>query len=189
MEAMIRKLFLGVWVVAWTLTGYGALASEGQPPLEGWFSDGINLEQQAAPDASFTAIIDGQEQEVALADYAGQVLLVNFWATWCAPCVEEMPALDALEAELGGEDFQVLVVSNDRKGLEMVEPFYQEQGLDNLGIWLDPRGHLMRAFETRGLPTTFVIDREGQVVARAEGAAPWDSKEAIALLRWYMENP
>ena len=134
-----------------------------------------------------TAVLDGEQQEVTLADYEGQVLLVNFWATWCAPCVEEMPALDALQAELGGEDFQVLVVSNDRNGLEMVEPFYEEQGLENLGIWLDPRGHLMRAFETRGLPTSFVIDRDGQVVARAEGAAPWDSEEAVTLLRWYLE--
>ena len=183
---MIRKLFLGVLTVA--LTGYGALASEGEPPREGWFAEGITLAEQAAPDTSFTAVIDGQEQEVTLTDYEGQVLLLNFWATWCAPCVEEMPALDALQAELGGEDFQVLVVSNDRKGLEMVEPFYQEQGLDNLGIWLDPRGHLMRAFETRGLPTSFVIDREGNVVARAEGAAPWDGEEAIALLRWYLER-
>lgn len=185
MEAMIRKLFLGV--LALTVIGYGALASAEEPPREGWFTDGLTLEEQATPDTGFTAVIDGQEQEVTLADYEGQVLLVNFWATWCAPCVEEMPALDALQAELGGEDFQVLVISNDRNGLEMVEPFYREHGLDSLGIWLDPRGHLMRALETRGLPTSFVIDREGQVVARAEGAAPWDSNEALALLRWYMD--
>lgn len=185
METMIRKLFLGI--LAWCVTLAAAAGAAEGPPLAGWFVEGISLEERAAPDAPFIAIIDGQEREVSLADYKGQVLLLNLWATWCAPCVEEMPSLDRLEAKLGGEDFQVMAISTDRAGLDIVGPFYAEHGLEHLGVWLDPRGQIMHALKARGLPTSFLIDRNGKVVARAEGAAPWDSAEAIALIRWYLQ--
>ncbi|MDF2095603.1 TlpA disulfide reductase family protein [Aquibaculum arenosum] len=182
---MKKKLFLAALLLP--LTAAASALSASEPPLDGWFAEGYQTVETSAPDIPFTRLNDGEEQPVTLADYEGEVLLLNFWATWCAPCVEEMPALDALEAELGDEDFRVLVVSNDRRGAEQVLPFYEEHGLENLGVWLDPRGELMRAMETRGLPTSFVIDRDGRIVGRVEGAAPWDSAEAIELLRWYME--
>lgn len=182
---MKKKLFLAALLLP--LTAAASALSASEPPLKGWFAEGYQTREASPPDTPFTHLREGEEQAVTLADYKGDVLLVNFWATWCAPCVEEMPALDALEAELAGEDFSVLVVSNDRRGAEQVLPFYEEHGLEHLGIWLDPRGEFMRAMESRGLPTSFVIDREGQVVGLVEGAAPWDSAEAIELLRWYLE--
>ncbi|WP_366554697.1 TlpA disulfide reductase family protein [Aquibaculum sediminis] len=182
---MKKKLFLAALLLP--LTAAASALSASEPPLNGWFAEGYQTMEASAPDIPITRLNDGEEEQVTLADYTGEVLLLNFWATWCAPCVEEMPALDALDAELSNEDFRVLVVSNDRRGAEQVLPFYEEHGLEHLGIWLDPRGDLMRAMETRGLPTSFVIDREGQVVGRVEGAAPWDGAEAIELLRWYLE--
>lgn len=184
---MKKKLFLAV-VAPLAALFWSGPAAAGEPPLAGWFAEGFVAEERSLPDTPFTLVEEGVEREVRLSDYAGRVLVVNFWATWCAPCVREMPELDNLQAELGGADFEVLVVSNDRGGLRQVEPFYAEHGLERLGIWLDPRSELARALELRGLPTTFVIDRSGTIRGRAEGAAPWDGPEALALLRWYLEE-
>jgi thiol-disulfide isomerase/thioredoxin len=116
------------------------------------------------------------------------VVLLNFWATWCAPCILELPTLDRLQAELGGDRFEVVAVSVDLRGIEKVGPFWQERGYKNLAIRLDQRGTLMRAFGTRGLPTTFLIDHAGNVVGYLEGHADWASPEAKALVRYYTER-
>ena len=107
---------------------------------------------------------DGDGKPVTLQDFAGQVVLLNFWATWCAPCVREMPSLDRLQAKLGGEGLAVVTVSRDRGGANVVMPFYERLELTNLGVYLDPKGAFSRAFKVRGLPTTILIDREGRVV-------------------------
>jgi thiol-disulfide isomerase/thioredoxin len=118
-----------------------------------------------------------------LADFAGRPLLVNFWATWCLPCVVEMPALVRTQAALAAEGLVVLALSSDRGGRAVVETFYAEKGIKGLGVWLDPRGAAGRAAGVRGLPTTLVINRQGQEVARLEGAAEWDSAAMLARLR------
>jgi thiol-disulfide isomerase/thioredoxin len=119
----------------------------------------------------------------------GKVVLLNFWATWCAPCIEELPTLDKLEGEMGGDRFQVVAVSVDVRGMEKVGPFWKEKGLTHLAIRLDQRGAMMRAFKTRGLPTTFLIDASGQVRGYLEGGADWSSPEAKALIRYYIDHP
>ncbi|MBU2089101.1 MAG: TlpA family protein disulfide reductase [Alphaproteobacteria bacterium] len=126
---------------------------------------------------------------LTLGNFKGKVLLVNLWATWCAPCVEEMPDLDRLQATLGGADFQVLAVSSDRGGAKQVQPFYDRLGLKNLPVYLDPKTELTRALGTRGLPTSILIDREGRMVGQLVGAAKWDSTDALALIRHYIGQP
>jgi len=123
----------------------------------------------------------------SLADFAGRVVLVNLWATWCAPCVKEMPSLARLQAKLG--DLAVLAVSEDRRGAELVEPFAAKLGLDGLAIYLDPKNNLSHAFAVEGLPTSFLIDRTGRVVASLVGAAEWDSPAMVGLLRTYLAAP
>jgi thiol-disulfide isomerase/thioredoxin len=118
----------------------------------------------------------------------GKVALVNFWATWCAPCVVELPTLDKLQAAMGGDRFEVLAVSVDLRGMEKVGPFWKEKGYRHLEILLDPRGRLMRDFGSRGLPTTFLIDHDGNLVGYLEGHAHWASPEAKALVRHYLER-
>ena len=124
---------------------------------------------------------DGAPQ--TLARFAGQGLLLNFWATWCAPCVAGMPALDRLAEALAGERFAVLALSSDRGGKAQVESFYRRVGVRRLGIWLDPRSTAGRLVGVRGLPTSILVDREGRERARLEGAAAWDSPEFVALVR------
>lgn len=115
----------------------------------------------------------------------GKVVLLNFWATWCAPCIHELPTLDKLQSELGSDKFEVVAVSIDLRGMEKVGPFWREKGFKHLAIRLDQRGTMMRAFGTRGLPTTFLVDHEGNVVGYLEGHADWASAEAKALMRHY----
>jgi len=136
-----------------------------------------------APDAAFE---DGDGRRLTLADFRGRVLLLNFWATWCGPCVVEMPSLDRLQARLGGADFTVVALSQDRGGAEVVGPFYRRLGLASLGVYLDPSNRVARALGVDGLPTTFVLDRQGRTVGTLEGPAEWDSPEAVALIERIM---
>ena len=132
------------------------------------------------PDLAFT---DAEGKPHGLADFAGRGLVINLWATWCPPCVAEMPALDRAQAALAAEGVVVLALSSDRGGKAQVEPFYREQGIRHLGLWLDPRGAAQRALGVRGLPTSLILDREGRERARLEGAAEWDKPEMLANIR------
>jgi len=130
---------------------------------------------------------DADKGELTLADFRGKVVLLNIWATWCVPCRKEMPALDRLQGLLGGDDFVVVPLSIDRKGVEAVKPFYEELGLQKLGIYVDASGAASRALAAPGVPTTLLINREGREVARKMGAAEWDGPDMVALIRRQIE--
>jgi thiol-disulfide isomerase/thioredoxin len=135
------------------------------------------------------AFVDGEGAPKALADFKGRVVLLNIWATWCVPCRAEMSALDRLQAKLGGPDFQFVALSIDRKGLDVVKPFYAELGLGSLGIYLDRSASAAHALDTVGVPTTLLIDRDGRELGRKLGPAPWDEPDAVALIRRAIEGP
>ncbi|MBV8534694.1 MAG: TlpA family protein disulfide reductase [Alphaproteobacteria bacterium] len=162
----------------------GAL-SGGQPPA---FRGGLDVfkpqaQARAAPEIAFT---DAAGHSLSLADFRGKTVLLNFWATWCAPCVKEMPSLDRLQQRLGGDRFAVVAISVDREGLSVVRPFLAQTQIQGLATYVDPKGASMRAFGVRGLPTTFVIDRSGKEAGHIEGQAAWDTPEAEALIRYYL---
>lgn len=163
-----------------------ALASAGTsgPPLAGQMRKfTVHPTPRPAPGLPFK---DRDGEPIKLADFKGRVLLVNYWATWCTPCVAEMPSLDRLAASLGGDDFAVIPVSSDRGGLKVVETFYAKIGLNTLPIYLDQDMKFTRGSGVRGLPTSIVIDRSGKEAARLEGEASWDSPDAEALLRHFI---
>lgn len=137
-----------------------------------------------APELSFAAR-DGSPAQ--LADFHGHWLLVNLWATWCAPCVREMPSLDRLQAKLG-DRLTVLAVSQDRGGAQVVDPFLAKLSLVSLHIYLDPKAVLGKGLGARGLPTTFLVDGEGRVRAQLEGAAEWDSPDMLTALERYFRD-
>lgn len=122
---------------------------------------------------------DGVEK--TLAAYAGTGLVVNFWATWCPPCITEMPSLAALK-RTRPKSVDVIAISEDREGAAVAGPFLKSNGWAGLGIAVDRKGALMRAFGVPGLPTTVLIRPDGTEAARLTGAAHWDSPEMAKVL-------
>ena len=125
---------------------------------------------------------DAAGKALTLADFKGKVVLLNLWATWCAPCREEMPALDRLQKALGGDNFEVVALSLDRKGAEASQKFLTETKADNLKLYIDASAKQGTALKIVGMPTTILIDKEGREVGRLAGPAEWDSEEAKALI-------
>ena len=134
----------------------------------------------AVPELSFT---DGEGKPQSLADFRGKIVLLNIWATWCLPCRKELPTLDRLQASLGGADFEVVMLSVDRRGLEVVKKFYAEIGIQHLAIHIDTSSRAGFALATEGLPTTLLIDRQGQEIGRLIGPAEWDAPDMVDFLK------
>jgi thiol-disulfide isomerase/thioredoxin len=133
--------------------------------------------------------VDGEGQVRSLANFSGKVVVLNLWATWCVPCRKEMPALDRLEASLGGPDFEVVPISIDRGGREIVAAFYAQKGIRELPIYNDTSGEALHALGAIGLPTTLVLDRAGEEIARIVGPAEWDAPEVAELLKKMIVKP
>jgi len=126
---------------------------------------------------------DGAGARRKLSDFRGKFVLLNIWATWCIPCRKEMPTLDRLQGRLGGPDFEVVVLSIDRKGPDVVRKFYADVGIRNLAVNIDAKAEATSALATVGVPTTLLIDRQGQEIGRLIGPAVWDSPEMIDFLK------
>ena len=125
-------------------------------------------------------------QQKTLDGFKGRVVLLNLWATWCVPCRQEMPALDRLEAKLGGPDFQVVAVNIDTTRLDKPKAFLNEVGVKALPFYSDPKAdvfyRLKQAGKVVGLPTTILIDRNGCEIGTLAGPALWDSPDGIGLV-------
>lgn len=123
---------------------------------------------------------------MTLADRAGRVLLVNLWATWCYPCREEMPSLDSLQEEMGGEDFEVVAINVDTGDDSKPRKFLSETGIETLGYYRDNTLGLFNELKTRGLalglPVTLLVDRDGCLLAHMNGPADWASSDAKSLV-------
>lgn len=124
--------------------------------------------------------IDGAA--MTLADYEGKHVVLNFWATWCAPCRKEMPTLAALQAAMGGEDFEVVTIATGRNDPVGMQQFFDEIGVDNLPLHRDPQQRLAREMGVLGLPITVILDPEGMEIARLQGDADWSSESAMAIV-------
>ena len=120
---------------------------------------------------------------INLSDFLGKVVVLNFWATWCRPCVAEMPVLDELSHKLEGRNLIVVPLSIDYKGVEVVEDFYAQHNIKYLPAYNDARGKSFKAFKLRALPTTIIINKSGKEVARVVGEIDWSTPEVIDYLR------
>ena len=140
-----------------------------------------------APKTTIDIVFEGPDgQKKRLSDFRGRAVLLNLWATWCVPCREEMPALDRLQAQIGGPDFEVVAVNIDTARLERRQQFLTEIGATSLRFYADPTADvfqvLKRAGKVVGLPTTILIDSKGCELGQLAGAAAWDSPDALRLL-------
>jgi thiol-disulfide isomerase/thioredoxin len=181
----LRKLLLILGVVA---VGIGAAVVlwprpfrpvASSPGAGGDLGRFVSAAPQPVPDL---ALVDADGAAVSLRAFRGRVVLLNLWATWCAPCVKEMPALEHVQTALGGKDFAVVTVSEDRGGREVVAPFFRDHGLSALPMILDPGNQAMAALHLRGLPTSILIDRSGNEIGRLEGGSDWTDSAIRRLI-------
>jgi thiol-disulfide isomerase/thioredoxin len=140
----------------------------------------FHSEMKKAPEVAFTRA-DGSEG--LLSDYSGKVIVLNFWATWCAPCRKEMPELSALQSTMGGDDFAVVTIATGPNPPAKIAAFFGGIQIDNLPGHRDPRQALAREMGVLGLPATVVLGRDGQEIARLLGDANWHSDSALAILQ------
>ena len=148
-------------------------------------NEGLTLwrEPRRLPDIDFT---DGDARPIRLSSFHGKVVLLNVWATWCAPCRKEMPALDRLQASIGGAEFEVVTLSVDHDGLPAVNAFYRQTGIAQLRIYIDQSGKAMTDLGVAAIPTTLLIDRHGNEIGRTIGPAAWDSPALVKAITLIM---
>jgi thiol-disulfide isomerase/thioredoxin len=132
--------------------------------------------------------IDADGAEHTIASFLGHGMVINFWATWCQPCIAEIPSLAVLERALAPHDIAVLPLSSDRGGASVVAAWFKQHDVSGLPVLLDPRGALSGAWGGKGIPTTHIIARDGKERARLEGAADWSSAATIALIQKLVES-
>ena len=180
----MKKLLLALVYTALTLLANTATAdmSEIEALREG---DMKKLVFHSAPQPVTDAAFDLEDGggTGTLADYRGKYVLLNFWATWCAPCRKEMPMLSALQSELGGETFEVLTLATGRNSPTGIQKFFDEMQITNLSRHQDPKQAVARDMAVLGLPITVLIDPEGREIARLRGDADWGSVNALTILR------
>ncbi len=179
----MKRLVLGLMYTALMAGANAAFA--GDPDISSLRQgDMKKLIVHEAPQSVSNAAFDLADNEgtATLADYQGKFVLVNFWATWCAPCRKEMPELNALQKELGGDDFEVVTIATGRNSPQGIKKFFSENGIDSLPRHQDPRQALAGQMGVFGLPITVLIDPEGREIARLRGDAKWDSDSALAII-------
>jgi thiol-disulfide isomerase/thioredoxin len=177
---MIRALRSAVLYIAAALGANAAVAEDLSAYQTGEMRGLVIHEEPVA--ASSLPFLMADETEGALADYAGQYVVLNFWATWCAPCREEMPSLENLQTQLGGEDFSVVTLATGRNPPQAIRRFFEEIGVESLPQYRDINQQIAREMGVFGLPITVILNPEGQEIARLRGDAHWDSPEAVALI-------
>ena len=135
-----------------------------------------------------TPFMDPSGKEVTLHEFKKSWTLINFWATWCAPCINELPSLAKLESKINNPKFKLLLISIDRSGPRVFQPFLKKLGLTSLKSGSDPKASLMRKLGLTGIPTTLLISPTGRIVGKLEGAAKWDAPSAVELVNFYLRN-
>ena len=175
-------VLIGAILAAGTFAVYMllGLAEEEAPSKLGGIDNFIPArEVKIAPPVPF---LNEKGERLTLEKFRGHVVVLNLWATWCAPCVEEMPTLDQLQQQLADVDVVVVALSLDRGGPQAVRAFFEEHEIEHLEVYVDPTMQAQGGFSVIGLPTTIIIDKEGRERGRIVGPAEWDEARAADLV-------
>lgn len=131
---------------------------------------------------------DSQGNAVDFSLYKGKVIMVNMWATWCPPCVRELPAISRFSAKIGSDEFKVLPVSIDRDGNKQVEPFLKSLGMEGFTTFYDKEQSLGNVFPLDTIPATFILNRDGELIAFVRTFVDWDDEKAVTLIKGFLEQ-
>lgn len=183
---IVAAILIVLIVVAGLIFGFGDPARHG-PKYTGQMQNFVLTKGRADPPAETWRDADGTS--VSLKDFRGKVVLLNFWASWCAPCLRELPSINALQAKLGGDKFQVVALNLDRNGAKAALPMIERLKLDRLKLQLDPESKVAVDLGVSVMPTTIVYDAAGRELGRLKGAAEWNSPEALELVSYFIDNP
>mgnify|MGYP000473520607 CR=1 FL=1 len=171
MSQRLAMPWLSLWLLA--CAGQALAANDGS--------------EEAATPAPPLRLENLQGQPLSLADYAGRVVLVNFWASWCGPCITEIPSLRDLHARMAGEPFEILAV-NVKEGRFKVHRFSRMMAMP-FPVLLDPDGQAFAAWDAQVLPTSFLVDVDGRVRSRIQGPLDWTSDEVIREIEMLLPAP
>lgn len=177
-------------VAALSVIGTGENTADRQHPLSIAATGDMErliVADKPRPAPSFDFNDDGG-QTVNWAQFSGKIVLVNLWASWCVPCREEIAQLNALQHHFDNHDFTVLAISLDREQAP-ARSFLDSVGADALGFFHDPSGRIGAAFGARGLPASYLLDRQGAIIGTLIGPADWSSADAIALIQTLLNPP
>ena len=131
------------------------------------------------------AFLDSKEKLIKLSDYRGNLVMLNFWATWCAPCKEEMPSLDALKVNLSFDNLEIFPINIGKENIKKSKKFFVDLNIENLDIYFDNTPTLAKDLSLRGVPTTVLFNKEGEEFARIIGSIDFNDKEFIKWLSDY----
>ena len=126
--------------------------------------------------------LDQNEQQISFDKFKGKIVLINLWATWCGPCVRELPALDGLAKKLELADFELVTISIDREGKEIAQPFFEKLGITELKLYSDPEHKLADVFPLDVVPATFILNRDGQIIQYLRSFADWEDQAALDMM-------
>ena len=185
---LISIVFITLGTAMWGLSGQKssentAASNTIAPLLTGWMKNYTPVDP-VGPEINFEVLAQNGKI-LSRNKFKGKLLLINFWATWCAPCILEMPSLVTLQKKRGGNDFTVLALSQDFQEWKAINPFLEKYKLDGLPIYVDRKSTTGIKLKVIGLPTSVLISPAGKVLGHLKGVAEWDSPEALALIDYY----
>ena len=177
---MQRSIYILIVCLIISLTA----CTKSDSPKKNVGSSSIAAEKSAAPDVSVVSIANGST--LKLSDLKGKVVLLNFWATWCPPCREEIPSMMKLNGFMAGKPFQMVAISIDEGGKKDIDSFFKETGFF-LPTYLDESGASSKSYGVTGVPESFIIDKQGILVKKIIGGFAWDSPEAVSFIEGLMK--
>jgi thiol-disulfide isomerase/thioredoxin len=189
MKTMINFIFIFLLLIK--ITTASSIANPiAQPPLNGEMKK-FQLAKNKTSIVEF-GWVDSSENQIKLSDFRGKVVLLNLWASWCAPCIRELPSLDRLAKDLDPKQFAIIVLSVDRGKNSIKKADFilnKKLALKNLKFYKDPKKLVGKLLGIRALPTTFLFDAAGRSIGKIEAAVEWDEKDPTKFIKFFRATP
>ncbi len=183
-----RIISLGIFYI---LISFDSAALAERPPLSGSMGKFqlTRIDQSNIKATSTVSWEDTNGEKVSLADFKGKVVFLNFWATWCSPCIRELPSIERLQNKFSKNDFAVIAISLDRGGKKVAGRLLERLQLKKLALYTDKESKSAKKLGVKYMPTTIIFDRKNRELGKLQGGVEWDSKNAVALIKYFINNP